>query len=182
MANNLASSLVGLGLAPDLAIGDFNTGDNRIDISPGASKFALSEFMQLMTDAGYTDVWRTLHPQGRDLLLLVRQGLAGIERLSHHSVSSESHSYCAQKNVSAAKPLHARRHLSLRGLLTHQVAVECGRWRDETSVVPPADGHVRSFPLRLDERLFPGERSDRSATKKGPSPLMALPLPLCFVV
>ncbi len=67
--------------APDLVIGDFNTGDNHLDLTPGATPFELSEFMVQMSEVGYVDVWRARHGERRDYSWYSNHG--GGFRLDH---------------------------------------------------------------------------------------------------
>lgn len=67
--------------APDLVIGDFNTGDNLLDKTSGATPFVLSEFLGHMAKAGYIDVWRERHGEQREYSWYSNHG--GGFRLDH---------------------------------------------------------------------------------------------------
>lgn len=60
----LLSEAARLGRRPALLIGDFNTGLHRID-EQGAT-FSCAASMQELMDSGWTDAWRSLHPQDRE--------------------------------------------------------------------------------------------------------------------
>jgi exodeoxyribonuclease-3 len=71
--------------APQLVIGDFNTGNNQIDLSPGATPFALPEYMDRMAGAGYVDVWRHGHGEDREYTWYCKRRTGGWNgfRLDH---------------------------------------------------------------------------------------------------
>ena len=50
----------------DLLVGDFNTGTNDLDKDPRGTKFIGPEMPGRLVATGYTDVWRSLHPELRD--------------------------------------------------------------------------------------------------------------------
>lgn len=47
-------------------LGDFNTGYNDIDKDPGGKAFKCVEFLDVLAEAGYVDVWRAVHPARRE--------------------------------------------------------------------------------------------------------------------
>jgi exodeoxyribonuclease-3 len=58
----------------DLLIGDFNTGNNDVDKDPKGTKFVGPEMPSLLMASGYTDVWRSLHPDTREYSWFSRPG------------------------------------------------------------------------------------------------------------
>jgi exonuclease III len=61
----------------DLLIGDFNTGNNDLDKDPKGTKFVGPEMPRRLADSGYTDVWRSLHPEVREYSWFSRPGSNG---------------------------------------------------------------------------------------------------------
>ena len=52
--------------APDVFIGDFNTGTNDLDKDPKGSPYVAPEFMDRISDVGFVDLWRARHPAERE--------------------------------------------------------------------------------------------------------------------
>ncbi|MBF4573179.1 endonuclease/exonuclease/phosphatase family protein [Herbiconiux sp. VKM Ac-1786] len=52
--------------AADLFVGDFNTGTQDLDRDPRGAPFVGADRMQLMTDTGFVDLWRSAHPETRE--------------------------------------------------------------------------------------------------------------------
>ncbi|MGU3499441.1 endonuclease/exonuclease/phosphatase family protein [Mycobacterium sp. C31M] len=61
----------------DLLIGDFNTGNNDLDKDPRGAKFIGPEMPGKLIATGYTDVWRSLHPEVREYSWFSRPGNNG---------------------------------------------------------------------------------------------------------
>ena len=61
----------------DLLIGDFNTGNNDLDKDVKGTNFIGPEMPGRLTDSGYTDVWRSLHPGVREYSWYSRPGNNG---------------------------------------------------------------------------------------------------------
>ncbi len=68
--------------APDLFIGDFNTGTNDLDKDPKGTAYVGPEYMARMTDVGFVDLWRTRHPALREYSWFSPQKKNGF-RLDH---------------------------------------------------------------------------------------------------
>lgn len=62
----------------DLLIGDFNTGNNDLDKAPRGAKFIGPEMPERLIAAGYTDMWRSLHPRVREYSWFSRPGDNGL--------------------------------------------------------------------------------------------------------
>lgn len=58
----------------DLLVGDFNTGTNDLDKDPRGTKFIGPEMPGKLVATGYTDVWRSLHPEVREYSWFSRPG------------------------------------------------------------------------------------------------------------
>ena len=58
----------------DLLVGDFNTGNNDLDKDPRGTKFVGPEMPGRLRATGYTDVWRSLHPDVREYSWFSRPG------------------------------------------------------------------------------------------------------------
>lgn len=58
----------------DLLVGDFNTGNNDLDKAPRGAKFIGPEMPGRLIAAGYTDMWRSLHPRVREYSWFSRPG------------------------------------------------------------------------------------------------------------
>lgn len=58
----------------DLLIGDFNTGNNDLDKDPRGAKFIGPQMSGRLVASGYTDVWRSLHPDVREYSWFSRPG------------------------------------------------------------------------------------------------------------
>lgn len=58
----------------DLLVGDFNTGTNDLDKDPRGTKFIGPEMPGRLVATGYTDVWRSLHPEVREYSWFSRPG------------------------------------------------------------------------------------------------------------
>ncbi len=52
--------------APQILIGDFNTGDNMLDRDPGGAPFVGADRIGQLLRAGYTDAWRDKHGDARE--------------------------------------------------------------------------------------------------------------------
>lgn len=50
----------------ELIIGDFNTGKKDVDTSSTRATFPRSDLLDGLAGAGYTDLWRDAHPEGRE--------------------------------------------------------------------------------------------------------------------
>jgi exodeoxyribonuclease III len=61
----------------ELLIGDFNTGNNDLDKDLKGSKFIGPEMPGRLIDSGYTDLWRSLHPERREYSWYSRPGNNG---------------------------------------------------------------------------------------------------------
>lgn len=68
--------------AADLFIGDFNTGTQNLDRDPRGAPFVGANRMQLMTEAGFVDLWRSAHPETREYTWFSRGAQNGF-RLDH---------------------------------------------------------------------------------------------------
>lgn len=49
-----------------LIVGDFNTGKSGVDTSSPTARFPRSDLLDSLAAAGYTDLWRAAHLQGRE--------------------------------------------------------------------------------------------------------------------
>ncbi len=78
------------GEAPDLFVGDFNTGTNNLDKAPGGTPFLGPEFMTRIAEAGFVDLWRMRHPEQREYTWFSAGGKNGF-RLDHAFGSSRLH-------------------------------------------------------------------------------------------
>ena len=58
----------------DLLVGDFNTGTNDLDKGPHGTKFIGPEMPGRLIASGYTDMWRSLHPDVREYSWSSRPG------------------------------------------------------------------------------------------------------------
>ncbi|MFL0295232.1 endonuclease/exonuclease/phosphatase family protein [Mycobacterium sp. SMC-18] len=58
----------------DLLVGDFNTGNNELDKDPKGAKFIGPEMPGRLVATGYTDIWRSLHPNTREYSWYSRPG------------------------------------------------------------------------------------------------------------
>lgn len=58
----------------DLLIGDFNTGTNDLDKDPRGAKFIGPKMPGRLIASGYTDMWRSLHPDVREYSWFSRPG------------------------------------------------------------------------------------------------------------
>lgn len=67
---------------PDLFIGDFNTGNNIVDLAPGATRFIASKQFDAFGKGRLRDVWRTINPEIREYTWYSTQGQNGF-RLDH---------------------------------------------------------------------------------------------------
>jgi exodeoxyribonuclease-3 len=68
--------------APDLFIGDFNTGNNRIDLAEGASRFTAAHVFDDFGQGRFKDAWRSLNPEAREYTWFSTQRNNGF-RLDH---------------------------------------------------------------------------------------------------
>ncbi|MGI4802815.1 MAG: endonuclease/exonuclease/phosphatase family protein [Janthinobacterium lividum] len=76
--------------APDLFIGDFNTGSSDLDRDPKGTPYVGPEFMDRMATTGFVDLWRVRHPHVRDYTWFSPQGRNGF-RLDHAFGSEKLH-------------------------------------------------------------------------------------------
>ena len=56
----------GRSTAPQILIGDFNTGDNLLDRDPGGAPFVGADRIGQLLGAGYADAWRGKHGDARE--------------------------------------------------------------------------------------------------------------------
>lgn len=56
----------GRGCGIDLFVGDFNTGNNDLDKDPKGTRFIGPEMPGRLMESGYTDLWRSFHPDIRE--------------------------------------------------------------------------------------------------------------------
>jgi exodeoxyribonuclease III len=68
--------------APDLFVGDFNTGTNGLDKDPKGEPYVAPEFMERITATGFVDLWRNRFPSEREYTWFSPQGKNGF-RLDH---------------------------------------------------------------------------------------------------
>ncbi|OMB94443.1 exonuclease III [Mycobacterium sp. NS-7484] len=87
----------------DLLIGDFNTGNNDLDKEPKGTRFIGPEMPGRLIASGYTDVWRSLHPDAREYSWFSRPGGNGF-RLDYVYATPEF-----AQQVSACEYDHAPR-------------------------------------------------------------------------
>jgi exodeoxyribonuclease-3 len=59
-------ALAGTSLAPDVFIGDFNTGSNTLDRNPRGARFTGADRIGQLLEAGYVDLWRSRHNGERE--------------------------------------------------------------------------------------------------------------------
>lgn len=95
---------------PEIFIGDFNTGNNQLDLSVGASPFIASEHFDAFGRGRLKDIWRTRNPDLRDYTWYSTRGKNGF-RLDHVFATAEM-----SDRIASVRYIH---EIRTRGLSDH---------------------------------------------------------------
>jgi exonuclease III len=131
---------------PDLFIGDFNTGNNVIDLAPGASPFVLSEHFDEFGKGRLRDVWRARYPEAREYTWYSERANNGF-RLDH--AFAAAHVF---ERVIRCEYVHAMREqgLSDHSALRMEIAMASPPVRTAATQQSRATIYAISDPVRPD--------------------------------